>query len=278
MLHGLGMRGDHWLPFILPHLHRNRFHLVDLRGAGASSDLPFKSGDIFQAHAEDVQDVIRHFALDDVLLVGISLGSSTALHLNHIGGFGPVRRYLHIDQSPCIGNRDDWSHGLFGPRQDELFAKLTRILAVVDAHPDCTQFADLPLAARREAGDTLAEVLALMAGGPRLQGILRAVMRLPRGLLAKVPLPLADLRQMRTYLPAYVSGGHDYRASLATAGVPMTVFLGARSPLYAEAGQRLVAAHHPQSRVVRFTRSGHVPLKDEPLRFLREFGRFLRED
>jgi pimeloyl-ACP methyl ester carboxylesterase len=39
----------------------------------------------------------------------------------------------------------------------------------------------------------------------------------------------------------------------------------------------LVASAHPQSRIVRFERSGHVPLKDEPLRFARELGRFLRE-
>jgi len=277
MLPGLGMSAGSWLPFILPHLGRFRFHLVDFRGAGGSADIPLKSGDVFQAHMEDVQDVIAHFGLRDFLLVGISLGGTTSLHLQREGGFAAVKRYMHIDQSPCVGNRDDWSHGLFGARQDELFAKLRAIVALLDRYPACERFADLPLAARQEAGDTLAEVLALMAGGKALRPLLRTVMRLPRPLLVRVPLPMARLDDMRKYLAAYAAGGHDYRSSLARDAVPVTVITGVRSPLYAEAGQALVATAHPRSRVVRFERSGHVPLKDEPLRFARELGRFLRE-
>lgn len=277
MLPGLGMSGSSWLPFILPHLGRFRFHLVDFRGAGGSAEVALKPGDVFQAHMEDVQDVIAHFGLRDFFLVGISLGGTTSLHLQREGGFAAVKRYMHIDQSPCVGNCEDWSHGLFGSRQNELFAKLREIVAVLDRHPQCQRFADLPVAARQEAGDTLAEVLALMAGGKALRPLLRAAMRLPRPLLARVPLPMARLNDMRTYLAAYAAGGHDYRASLVRDAVPVTVITGVRSPLYAEAGQALVASAHPRSRIVRFERSGHVPLKDEPLRFARELGRFLRE-
>lgn len=278
LLHGLGMSGAHWLPFILPHLRRHRFILPDLRGAGASARVPFKSGDIFQAHAEDVQDVIAHLGLDDLLLGGISLGATTSLHLLSLDGFGPVRRYLHIDQSPCVGNRPDWPYGLFGERQDEMFASLREVLAAVEAHPQCLTFAELPAPVRVAAGERMAEVLAQMAGGTGLRSLLRLVFRLPSALLGRVPLPLGDLEHLRRYLPAYLAGGHDYRPALATCPVPVTVMLGAHSPLYAEAGQRMVAAHHPDSRVVRFERSGHVPLKDEPWRFAREFARFLKDD
>jgi len=275
MLHGMGMSGNHWLPFILPHLHRHRFYLPDLRGAGGSASVPFKQGDIFQAHAEDVEDVISHFDLRDIRLVGISLGATTSLHLQRLGGFNRVARYLHIDQSPCIGNRDDWPHGLFGARQPALFAQLRQILAILARHPQARRFADLPQPDRGEAGEILSEVLALMAGGSGTRTLMRRVLALPPMLLSRLPVPMTDLVQMRTYLSAYVAGGHDYRPTLARDAVPVTLMLGAHSPLYAEAGQREVARHHPASRVVRFNRSGHVPLKDEPLRFLRELGRFL---
>lgn len=275
MLPGLGMSSRAWLPFLLPYLHRFRFHLPDFRGAGRSAATDLKPGDVFQAHMEDVQDVIAHFGLHDFLLAGISLGASTALHLQREGGFGGVRRYLHIDQSPCVGNREDWPHGLFGDRQDELFGKMREVLAVLAVHPDCVHFADLPLPAKRKAAATLAEVLALMGGSGGMQALIRRVLLLPKPFLGF--MPMGRLADMRAYLSAYVAGGHDYRPSLSQGTTPVTVMAGMRSPLYASAGQAFVAAHLPASRLIRFERSGHVPFKDEPLKFARELGRFLND-
>jgi non-heme chloroperoxidase len=124
MLPGLGMSSSQWLPYILPYLRQFRFYLPDFRGFGLSAEIRLNQSDVFENHSQDVQDIIRHFRLDDFLLAGISLGGSTALHLQKEGGFTGVRRYLHIDQSPCVGNRHDWPHGLFGIRQDELFGQL----------------------------------------------------------------------------------------------------------------------------------------------------------
>ncbi len=275
MLPGLGMSSVSWLPFILPSLHRFRFYLPDFRGAGASSAVALKPGDVFQSHMEDVQDIVAHFGLRDFLLAGISLGASTALHLQREGGFGGVRRYLHIDQSPCVGNREDWPHGLFGPRQEELFGKMRSVLSVIDAHPACVHFADLPEDARRRAAGTLSEVLAMMAGAGGAQPLIRRALMLPRALLGF--MPMGRLADMRAYLSAYVAGGHDYRPSLREGRTPITVMVGMRSPLYAAEGQADIARYRADSRVVRFERSGHVPLKDEPLKFARELGRFLRE-
>lgn len=275
MLPGLGMSSTAWLPFLLPHLHRFRFYLPDFRGAGRSAAVPLKSGDVFQSHMEDVQDILAHYQLHDFLLAGISLGGSTALHLQREGGFGGVRRYLHIDQSPCVGNREDWPYGLFGERQGELFGKMRELLAVIAAHPGCEHFADLPVAARRQAAVTLSEVLAMMAGTGRAKPLIRRLLMLPRTLLGF--MPMGRLADMRAYLAAYVAGGHDYRPSLREGSTPITVMVGMRSPLYAAEGQAYVAEHLPASRVVRFERSGHVPFKDEPLKFARELGRFLND-
>jgi len=65
------------------------------------------------------------------------------------------------------------------------------------------------------------------------------------------------------------------RDSLRACPVPVTVMVGMRSPLYPAPGQMAMAALAPQGKVVRFEKSGHVPLTDEPLRFTRELGRFL---
>lgn len=273
MLPGLGMSSAHWLPFVLPYVHRFRFYLPDFRGFGRSAALRLNQADIFHNHMEDVQDVIAHYALDDFLLAGISLGGSTSLHLLREGGFGGVRRYLHIDQSPCVGNREDWAYGLFGTRQEELFARLRALLAVLEAHPAADYLDQLPADARQQAATVMAEVFSLMGGRPALEPVIRRVLLLP-GVATRL-LPLSRLDDARAYLAAYCSGGHDYRDSLRACPVPVTVMVGMRSPLYPAPGQMAMAALAPQGKVVRFEKSGHVPLTDEPLRFTRELGRFL---
>lgn len=273
MLPGLGMSSAHWLPFVLPYLHRFRFYLPDLRGFGRSARVRLNQADIFHNHMQDVQDLIAHYGLRDFCLAGISLGGSTALHLLREGGFDGVRRYLHIDQSPSVANREDWPYGLFGPRQDEMFGKLRHIHALLQAREGADYLGELPGPLRRQAATTLAELFTLMGGRPGLEPVLRTVLALPGG--ASRLLPLSRLDDALLYMAAYSNGGHDYRAALRACPVPITVMVGMRSPLYAPAGQMAIAEYAPQARIVRFEKSGHVPLTDEPVKFTRELGRFL---
>jgi pimeloyl-ACP methyl ester carboxylesterase len=274
LLHGMGMDSRYWLPFVLPYLNRFRFYLPDFRGAGGSAGVRLNQRDIFQNHMEDVQDIIRHFGLQDFLLAGYSLGGSTALHLLNAGGFEGVRRYLHIDQSPCVGNREDWRYGLWGERQEELFGALRRLQEVLEQHADAEQLSQLPPPARRQAVATLAETFARIAGKPRLRDVLIAASQWPW--LFRKLAPVAHLGDLRATLASYVSGGHDYRPALANCPVPVTVLVGMRSDLYHPEGQMTIARQVREGRIVRFEKSGHVPLSDEPLRFVRELGRFLQ--
>ncbi len=273
MLPGLGMSSLHWLPFIAPYLHRFRFYLPDFRGFGRSAHLRLNQADVFHNHMQDVQDLIAHCGLRDFLLGGISLGGSTALHLLREGGFGGVRGYLHIDQSPCVANQADWPYGLFGPRQAEMFGKLQQVHALLQARGRADYLGQLPAPLRRQAAATLAELFTLMGGRPALEPWLRGVLDLP-GPLSRL-LPLSRLDDALAYMAAYSGGSHDYREALKACPVPVTVFVGMRSPLYAPAGQMAIADYAPRSRIVRFEKSGHVPLSDEPVKFTRELGRFL---
>ena len=275
MLHGMGMQSAHWLPFLLPYLRQYRFYLPDLRGAGRSSHIRLNQTDVFQNHMEDVQDVIAHFGLQDFLLAGYSLGGSTSLHLLHHGGFDGVRRYLHIDQSPCVGNKDDWPHGLFGERQTEIFAALQQLKELLDDHAHAERLDTLPPAAREQVIDILSDVFSRMLGRRAIAPLLKLSSRWP-WLLSQL-FPITHVQDIRAYLASYVSGGHDYRDSLKHCPVPVTVMVGMRSPLYAPEGQMAIADHAPQGRVVALAKSGHVPLMDEPVRFTRELGRFLRD-
>lgn len=274
MLHGMGMQSAHWLPFLLPYLRHYRFFLPDLRGAGRSSHVRLNQTDIFQNHMEDVQDVIAHFGLDDFLLAGYSLGGSTSLHLLQNGSFDGVRRYLHIDQSPCVGNREDWRFGLFGERQAEIFSALDQLRQLLDQYPHVGTLDQLPTAARAQVVDILSDVFSRMLGRRAIAPLLKLTSRWP-WLLSQL-FPITHVQDIRAYLASYVSGGHDYRESLRQCPVPVTVMVGMRSPLYAPEGQMQMADYAPDCRIVRLERSGHVPLTDQPLQFTRALGRFLR--
>lgn len=273
LLPGLGMKSRQWLPFILPFMHRFRFYMPDFRGSGRSSAVRFNQPDIFQNHMEDVQDIIQHFGLRDFSLAGYSLGASTALHLQRAGGFDGVRRYLHVEQSPCIGNREGWPYGVFGDQQGECFAALQALDEVLEAHRDLGSLQELPLAARQEVVHILGDTYSRILGKRALAPLLQASARWP-WLLSKL-FPMSLLADIRAYLSSYLSGGHDYRESLRDCPAPVTVMVGMRSPLYDSRGQVAIADYAPECRLVRLRNAGHVPLLEAPLQFTRELGRFL---
>jgi len=272
MLHGLGMQGRDWLPFVLPYLRCYQFYMPDLRGAGNSAAARFNQADVFHNHMQDMEDLVSHFGLQDFHLVGYSLGATTSLHWHAHGDFSPGGRYHHKDQTPCIANQPDWAHGLFGDRQEHFFSQLRELLVLLDAAPDHGQIANLAAGMREAVLRQLTHILAQVAGRPELHSAFRATSRWS-GLWARL-LPVAELADIRAYLQAYLSGSHDYRPSAADFPVPATVITGARSPLYPAEGQaafaKLMGARH-----VVLPRSGHVPLMSQPLAFTRALGEFL---
>lgn len=274
LLHGLGLDSRHWLPFIWPFLHRFRFYMPDFRGAGGSRSVRINQDDIFQNHMEDVQDIVDHFGLKNFLLAGYSLGGTTALHWQRAGGFAGVKRYLHIDQTPCISNRADWRYGLCGEQQDEIFGQLGKLRAVLAQHPDVEQLAHLPPTVRAQALTIVAETVSRIAGKPALRKALLTAARWPWLFSTLVPVPHLD--DARRLLTSFLTTHHDYLPSLSDCPVPITVMVGMCSPLYHPAGQLAIAERAPQSRVVRMKHSGHVPQTDQPFRFTLELGRFLR--
>lgn len=275
MLHGLGMQGAHWLPFVAPHSRNYRFILPDMRGAGRSAHVAMNQRDIFRNHMEDLQDLVKAMKLDDFVLVGYSLGASTALHWLNSGGFRGVRAYLHIDQSPCIVNGGDWNYGLFGERQPKFFAELQSLENRLAPYPGARQLSDLPPRVEAVVMLKLAETFAPVFGGERVRFAMTSVARWP-WLFNRV-FPMTRISDLLAHLGSYRGAGHDYRQGLRESPVPVTAFVGMRSPLYHPEGQMEVARLPRQGDAVRFEKSGHVPMADEPVKFIRELGDFLAE-
>lgn len=274
MLHGVGMDSRHWLPFILLHAHRYRFYLPDFRGAGKACAVPVNQADLFNNLAEDIQDLINALKLDRFHLVGYSLGASIAMQLQQMGEFDKVDRYLHIDQSPAIANRDDWQHGLLGPEQAAFLNLLEELHQHLRPYRHSQSVLELPETVKKAAIPLITQVLSVAAGTPSVVMVLRQAARAPQ-LLSRL-LGRITVHNILMYIQTYANNLHDYRDSMSRCQVPVTMFIGRQSPLYSYEGQRAVARLIPQCRVVSFDKSGHMPQMDEPFKFAHQLGRFLK--
>jgi len=78
-------------------------------------------------------------------------------------------------------------------------------------------------------------------------------------------------------MAAYRTRDYDFRPSLASAKVPIHVFVGMKSRMYPCAGQIAIRDYVPQARIVRFANAGHALLADDPVQFVGAMRAFLRD-
>ncbi len=273
LLHGFAMQSLHWLPFALPLAHRYRFILPDLRGFGRSHDVAFNKPDVMRNHAEDVEDVHNYFGIHKVMLGGISMGAYTGLQLNRMGKFDRVGKYLHIDQSPQSRNAGTWDLGLFGRMQQREFQRLRALVREAESYGPQTSYWRLPEDVRRRMRESLADFFCYAFNQPyhrflaqRLKDYERLMTRL---------IPVRNWYAYIQCLRAYMDEDYDMRDTLAQIKTPMTVMVGMRSRMYPAAGQIFIRSQVPHARVVRFEKSGHVPMIDEPVKFQWNLAQFL---
>lgn len=274
MLPGLGMKSQHWLPFVWPLRKKFCFYMPEFRGVGRSASAHFNQPNIFQNHMEDAEDIVQHFGLKDFILVGYSQGASTALHWQNAGGFHQVRAYLHIEQSPCVINHKNWQHGLFGIQQEWYFARFRRLQTLLLPHQDKTIMA-LPHQVREQLLTDLGDIFSRLLGKPIVKKAFPFMHFLPW----TIPFifPVTRVADVSAYLENYITLGTDYLPRLKGCTTPITVIAGGHSPLYSVAGQAAVAEQVSDGKLVVLTRSGHVPLLDQPVAFKRALTEFLRE-
>lgn len=273
MLHGFGMDAALWLPFILPFTRHYQFYLPYLRGFGKASRVKPSQPDFIEDYALDIAAMRQQLGLDQVIVAGVSMGALLSLKLHAAGQFSGVLRYLHIDQSPVIPHKADWPHGVFGERQSQTFTQFRELIAKVTPHLEVSH-SQLPAPLKRELLQILADFINETVHSRHQRRLLKPLARFPQ--LMQFAMPLHGWSTLIHGMQAYIEQGYDLRPTLTQLHVPVTVFSGARSRLYAVEGQTRFTQMLPNARQVIFAQSGHMPMLDQPLMFMREFGRFLK--
>jgi non-heme chloroperoxidase len=112
LLPGYGAAAKSWHLQIEALRDTFRVVAVDRRHHGRS-DRP-AHGQRMSRHAADVRDVLDALELDDVLLVGSSMGANVALAYVDAFGCDRLRGLVLVDQTPKMVNEDDWTLGYYG--------------------------------------------------------------------------------------------------------------------------------------------------------------------
>ncbi|WP_270887950.1 alpha/beta fold hydrolase [Pedococcus sp. 5OH_020] len=97
----------------------HRVVALDQRGHWAS-DKPLH-GLRMSRLGQDLRELIELLDLDDITLVGHSMGVSASLAMFSISGVDPVKRFVAIEQSPKLTNEDGWTWGARGLTWDNVY-------------------------------------------------------------------------------------------------------------------------------------------------------------
>jgi non-heme chloroperoxidase len=210
---------------------------VDFRGHGRSENT--ERGNLVTQHALDLREFLDKLDLDEVVLVGWSMGAIVSWEYVHQFGTDQVRAIVDVDMEPSPLKRDGYDYGSY------TIDELTETRDAIQTDPI----------------DGLDDQIEAMLHDPPSRE-LRNVMfdecsRTPPTTAAAMMLDLL----------------RDYRDVLPEIDVPTLVCAGADEKWRGVPSVRYAAELIPNARFELFEESGHCPTLEEP----RKFNRVMRD-
>lgn len=252
MLHGWTSSHTIWTPALATLAHGYRVYCPDARAHGGHrsvlNEAPLPT---VQRLARDVLNLLDHYQLDQVALVGHSMGALTAWQFIRDQGCGRLSHLCVIDQSPKLVTDRFWTNGIYSDFDAAHSQRLTNELE--------TDFAEGVLRLAAYGCNTRArEGYAADSKGWR---------RARESLRSLDPQPLVAI--WKSLVAA------DYRDVLPTIDVPTLLVWGAESNFYSEATARFLLAQIPRACLSWYEEADHSPQLLHPTRFAVELASFL---
>lgn len=278
VLSGLGMSSWQWLPYIAPSLRRRKFYIPDFRGFGQSKhceipNQPEYQNDAIASHWRDVDCLLAQINQKENLSQGIdliaySMGATISMHGMKYGNFSSkIKRYIHLDQSPCIRNQSDWKYGLYGDQQANFLNILERLLSLLKPYATQHQpIRSLPKAIQHQLISLFDEFVALQSKSNRLVNF--DEYQIFQNLKIHL-LPFKTIDYLYWYLNNYLVHDDDYRQTLISFTKPAYFLIGKHSALYPADGQIAIAKQLKDAKIHIFPRSGHAFIVNQPFYFTR---------
>ncbi|OTG66364.1 alpha/beta fold hydrolase [Acinetobacter silvestris] len=277
VLSGLGMQSWQWIPFLLPNTKKYKFIIPDWRGFGGSKNCKIPQDlNAIQNHWHDIDSLIQQLQLNDFILIGYSMGATTAMHGMQYGNLkNQLKAYLHIDQTPKIPSDESWQFGLFGRKHHQFKQLLNDLSIFLHQHKHFNRIEYLPNELQNQLIEIWSNFIKIQKSNKITPLLINLALKLPQ--LQKHLLPIQRMDYMTWYIDNYLNHNEDYRAAIATLNCPTTFFIGEKSSLYPANGQKIIAESLKNASSILFKRSGHTPLITEPVKFGREIHHFLKQ-
>ncbi len=112
-LHGWSSSGKDWLPFASELAESHEVFCWDARGHGGHPLAPGTSTHV-KDMAADLQELIEHHQLENVLVLGHSMGALTLWQYIRDFGCDRLAGVCIIDQSPKLVTDEQWQMGVYG--------------------------------------------------------------------------------------------------------------------------------------------------------------------
>ena len=227
---------------------RYRIVVPDMRGHGNSTK--FVNGDGIDTLASDLEQLLVHLDLDDVILVGWSMGALVAWEFAGGPQGGRVAGIVTIDMVPKVLNGDGWQHGLrSGTHLYDVDIDLMRM------RDDWRAF-------------TRTYVPKVFAGG----------MTNERRELIDRMVDLVGDNEVESMVALWTSlVKADYVDAVRQLNVPTLITYGKLSQIYTEEAAEWMDQHIPNSQCIGFADSGHAPHLEEPQLFNESLAGFAEE-
>lgn len=218
---------------------------LDPRGHGDSDKVPW--GHRISRYAQDVKNLIEALHLEDVTLLGWSMGAAICWSYLDLFGNQHLSGHVCVDQSPRQYYNETWRGGQPGCYDAEALATLT-VRLELDA-----------------AG--MARRLVTRCFGQTYQPTPEEVEFLA-GEIDKCPPPIrAAIMADLTHL--------DWRDLFPQIKLPVLVCIGRQSQMFPLEGSAYVGEHIAGARTAFFEQSGHMPFYEEPEKFNQVVGDFV---
>jgi pimeloyl-ACP methyl ester carboxylesterase len=212
-----------------------------LRGHGRSSKIPY--GHTVDVYAADVHAFIQGLGLEDVVLVGWSMGAMVIWSYFRQFSDESIKATVVVAQGPSDLKRDDWELGFDFPALCHLMDEI---------QTDRAQLAKnfIPFMFKEPITET------------DVQWMFKEITSLPESIASAI---------------LFDQSVQDYRSVLPSVTVPTLLAFGGADKLVPMAAGTYLQDNMPDARLVVFKNSSHCPFLEEPERFNAEVDKFIQD-